>query len=309
MTKQQIRNCVIAIAILAAGIIGIITTAWPSWGDPLKGAVLSGSITLLTWIGGLALVFHQLRVQTDNVNLQIRKQSENTIAGNRYNEKLKLKKDVYEEADVVVTNAEKSQDAFRWCVDRFLTDIDSVRKLAEHWVPQTNILTLRRDSQEMHDTTRAVVALVAKWRIVDQRLELFLTVFAAARDDVQNEYSAYLDAITGYITADESEKSPITETNPSPEVLEALKVRTAALVSAIIRLNFYTHDLRTELQNALLGDLFDHQVGRRLPGTYAPIVIRLDRFEELQEEFAKHPTWVKYNKERGISLNTETPPV
>jgi hypothetical protein len=42
---------------------------------------------------------------------------------------------------------------------------------------------------------------------------------------------------------------------------------------------------------------------------YAPIVIRLDRFEELQEEFAKHPTWVKYNKERGISLNTETPPV
>lgn len=46
MTKQQIRNWVIAIAILAAGIIGIITTAWPSWGDPIMLLSSSGSIVL-----------------------------------------------------------------------------------------------------------------------------------------------------------------------------------------------------------------------------------------------------------------------
>jgi hypothetical protein len=148
MTKKQIRNCVIGAAILVAAIIGIVATAWPGWGDPLKGAVLSGSISLLTWIGGLALVFHQLRVQTDNVNLQLVKQSENTTAGNRYNERLKLKKDVYEEADPIITKAEAAQDALRRCIDGFLMDIDIVRKLPI-WVPQTNMEVLRKSATDV----------------------------------------------------------------------------------------------------------------------------------------------------------------
>jgi hypothetical protein len=86
-----------------------------------------------------------------------------------------------------------------------------------------------------------------------------------------------------------------------------IKARTEAFRLAILRLNFYSHDFRVELQNALLSELFEQQTSRRLAGHYVPFVIRLDRFEELQAEFSKHPAWVQYNNERGTALNANPP--
>ncbi len=153
--KGRLRLLVLmAGGLLAAGVVlATLRALWVPGQAPVRGAIVSGAFTLLAAIAGVFIVL-----------LQLRRQAKNTIAANRHNEMMKLKKDVYGEAQPALHAAKAAHRTFNWCIKRLLIDIENVRKLPQ-WMPQTSLPVLSEDMQLSHDATHAAISLTEKWRI------------------------------------------------------------------------------------------------------------------------------------------------
>lgn len=102
MTKEQLQWLSTTVAILiavalASGMAGYIIAQWPTMSPLIKPAIVSGAFTIAAAMGGALVVFWQLR-----------RQALNTIAANKHNEVLKLRKEVYEDAAKLILDAENA---------------------------------------------------------------------------------------------------------------------------------------------------------------------------------------------------------
>lgn len=279
--KSQNGRLRMLVLMLGGLIVGgvVLATLWVTGQAPVQGAIVGGAFTLLAAIVGVFIVL-----------LQLRRQAENTIAGNRHNEMMKLKKDVYEEAQPVLHAAKVAQKAFHWCIKRFLIDIENVRKLPQ-WVPKTSMPVLSEDMQLSHDATHAAISVTEKWRIIDPRLDVIRIGLLAALTDVTAQYGAYSQFAPRYMAFEKDGAARVDAARPNAEDLITLNELTTSLSKAILTLYFYTVDFETELQNALLGELFERKLWRRRPRYAGDKVLCLDDHDALMTYFLEETEW------------------
>lgn len=81
---------------------------------------------------------------------------------------------------------------------------------------------------------------------------------------------------------------------PSEHDLQRLEESSSDFIDRLMNLKGYINDFQTEMQNLLLGELFDRTLPPREP--VAPkIAVRLDRHDELATYFNEETAWGREN--------------
>jgi hypothetical protein len=257
---------------------------WHDLGPQVKSALLTSSIS-----GAFTLV--AAAVGFGVVVLQLRGQGKNARQSNEHIERIKLKKDTYETiardcSEVLAATSEArtfmwnfiSEYAFvsRGSAERTLKYIEEKRPS----IGSLSEIAIRK----AHD----IGILVKRWRIIDARIVIFET----AMESILFEVAAFIDEVQRLPAAGNIE--------PKDFVLAVRGLDERFGIA-----ERYILDLETEMQNTLLGDLFEKRLPSRVSDGAHDMVISLDKFDELLRYFEFETEWGKAlqaRKEGGNSM-------
>lgn len=272
--RSRTQEARVAQTIIVLGIIGVcggLSAIWASDKPQLQAAIVGGIFTLIAAAGGAMIVFYQLR-----------RQGQNTIDANRRSELMKLKKDIYEQADLVIAKAETAQVALRSLADRFVREIKAIQGTPT-FVPSASYEKFDQAYDLCDEASAAMSALVDKWRIAEPSMDVLVSPLFWARQDASSAYFRFMELVLDPLPRKQGDKHSISSDKPSQAELSKIDAARGEFFKALTILNFFSHDLRRELQNLLLVDLFERRVRYRAPSEDAPVVLHCDNTKELQD--------------------------
>jgi hypothetical protein len=140
--------------------------------------------------------------------------------------------------------------------------------------------------------TNEVVGLTEKWEIIDPRVSIFRPALHVRKKELLLAQLAY-DAHALTAMPNDLAAGPFWIA-PDQHRLDDLKARTDALVEALWNVGMCVSDYRTEMQNALLKELFEpNKAPVRKPEDPKYRPIELDRSDELLAYFEEHEHWAR----------------
>lgn len=296
-TKKRIRQCLIALVLVLLAIV----SCWSSMPAQVQASVVSGLFTVVAAVGGVFVIFWQLRTQAVN-----------TIEANKHNEAMKLKKDVYAEFDKICLKANDARVALSV---RARYVFDELRAYAANKKSERVALTPKsraKDLIEKHTTLASksmdLVAFVEKWMIIDPRLDVFSYGINAAVEDVGLAYHEFFNAALALLPFELRDEGTIFNT-PSDEAITQLDVFGNELEHKLSILDAYIGDFQREMQNELLFDLFGRKLSARVARDKQYRVITLNKSEQLKEYFLNETAWgrQKLEEQRQADEALSTP--
>lgn len=286
--RLRLLMVILSVVVVVGSVLAALCALWATDKGQVQGAIVGGIFTLMAAMGGAFIVFYQLR-----------RQASNTISANRHNELMKLKKEVYEEAQPIIAKAAEAQVGLNWCIKQFLHDIRYVRQISQ-WIPKTDGPALMTALQNCYAATRTASGLTDKWRIIDPRLIVIKMGLHAGLHDLGEAYSEYTKHALSFMAVEGGEPR-ITATKPDADEQAKLEELTDTLSEAIKTLHNYTYDFEVELQSTLLGELFDRSLQGRVSRGPDDKVLRLEDETELRKYFLEETSW-------GRSMPMQFPP-
>lgn len=162
--------------------------------------------------------------------------------------------------------------------------------------PSTRFPELQALHQAFSEAVTDLVFLIEERRICDRRLEIFKLAFLAKAHDVTMVFHTAIlwhmfralqhelpgGALSGYV--------PL-----SSHDFENLSQSINEIGDILGECSAFCDDLIVELQNAHLGDVFEHRVDHRVPLDPSRVVIRLDDYDKLMAWIETTP-WEKNNQ-------------
>jgi len=151
------------------------------------------------------------------------------------------------------------------------------RKEAMTFLSRTQELMMRS-----HETNAKLLHFIGKWRIIEPRMNIFMSAIGVANNDIIDAEFAYEKAFAEVVSA--------AVALPEDEDVDLLPVTEAveALDDALIERACVIGDFEREMQNALLGDLFQRKLSaRNYPGRKGP-TIAFGKEEALLEYWKKN---------------------
>jgi hypothetical protein len=272
------------------GVIGAVlvafalVNAWPLLQPPVQAAIISGLVA-----GGTALLAAWLLVW------QIGKQAQNAIAANRTTEAIKLKKEVYQEFIAACRKATNAQSKVISYTQRFELAITAAQSLRSQGLaptpPEARALAFSDLSFKASNRMAELVMLQERWEIIDPRTTIFREAFFHANYELREAQGKYYEMALRHMPHQLPDGMLVPWAVPD-DMTKAMIVELGdALRHAYHLQDSYVSDLQNEMQNALLGELFDpNRVPVREPKDPAFTTVRLDRIPELKWFFANTPS-------------------
>jgi hypothetical protein len=247
MTKENLLKYaplagVIAVAAIACGLAGYIIAQWPAIEASIKPAIIGGAFTISAAVGGACIVVYQLNRQA-------------TIARetSAHSEALKLKKAIYDDVLKVckaVTTGANTVDRF---ADSFRTAVSRARGIGLG-IPHHKVEDLDAKIGELFNALSDLVRMARSWTITVPRMSHYHDVFHEAAHEGPIVVTELL-AASGRHFADRSVK-PAHWKAPDGMEMSQLDAATDRLGEFMDKLLNNVGDFETEMQTALLGDLF-----------------------------------------------------
>lgn len=249
--------------------------------DPqILAALIAASATLFTGVGAVAVVVWQ-----------IGKQGRLAVEQSALNARIGLKLDVYRS---VAGECEKQQD----CINPILVGLAALKwRLPSHFDESEFRYPLGFTAQQVNEWVHKIqvgsadlLILIERWEIIDPRLDLFRTAVNSASYNLRLAYDASCDFFRRVLPPREDQAA----WSPNEDEAQQLLAHLPALESASYELSAYLHDLRLEMQNLLLSELFDTRVPIRVPNDPAQLAVRLDQYEQLTQHFRLNTPWGRH---------------
>lgn len=287
MTKGTLRRSapiagIVAAAATACGVGGYIIARWPTLDVALKPSVISGAFTILAAMGGALVVFWQLR-----------RQAENTIRANRHNEMMKLKKEVYIEILLTCKTAMEGNRALHQFVTRFRSDLWAQKYMEGQRhrfpVPDARSMKWLQLKADAEDKTRAIIPLINRWKIIDPRLDVVSLALESALYDVEQAQNKMTVAMIHMPNNPLPHQIEPDWTVPDDKTFGLIQEVLNDVDDALALVADYISDFQQEMQNALLGELFDRELPPRLTTTKP--AIELGKHVALAEYFKTQTAW------------------
>jgi hypothetical protein len=268
---------------------------WHSLDAETSAAIIGAAATLLAaTIGALLVIW------------QIGRQANHAIQQNQHNEAVKLKLQIYEEANHLLgTVTERWVDLSSY-VRQFGSDLwlyEEARKQGVSWpLPKARAPLLNEKQYSLHSAATRLIGFTERWAIIDPRLDLFWLAINVSLHDAMNRFQDYFNLAHKLMPVDPPTASaqdfPFPWQPPTPSQQQELKTLQEAYDDALMILETYTADLAVELQLLLVGELFNRDtIKRREPIDPRHKVIRLDRYEELKSYLENETAWGRYKTE------------
>jgi hypothetical protein len=150
--------------------------------------------------------------------------------------------------------------------------------------PATTVEDMYKYHENLGRITSEGIGLLESWRVIDPRMEVFQVAISACSKDIRQAFDNYQNSALVCLSMDNDAKAKWTA--PRPDQITALNEAAYKLRDVAITLGAYVSDLKLEMQNALIGNLFNtHREDYRNPLEQGRIVISLDRAEEVMRHF------------------------
>jgi hypothetical protein len=284
-TRRMIAGAALIGLMAVCGIAGYTIATWDKILPQVQGSIVAGVFTMLSAIGGVGVVMYQLR-----------RQAENTKEANARNEAMKLKKQIYEEILEVCSNELKTEAALRSYIQRYSLDVNTATILAKTAVaitiPEARYKRLIDLVSEHSTAVNAVVSMTEKWEIVDPRVDVFRPALHVKKQELLMAQMLYNGMALMTMPFDNPQGPPFWMVHAQKP--DELKAKGDAVCAALWNLGTCVGDYQTEMQNALLGELFKGNkapVRQPLDAAYRPI--ELAKRDELMAFFDQHEHWGK----------------
>lgn len=229
---------------------------------------------------------------------QVGEQFKSAIEANKKNEAQKLKLDLYKDINKKFQSALTPTSRlmnFPASVDlAFLVYEQSIASGYKATIPAVRALELRRLNDELTDHVIDIIHLVEAWHVIDPRIEIFRTALNAAKYDFDQAFNPYFQASLTILPIDmepEHGEGVYPWSLPDNEKRKVFKALGDNVSGAAQTIQAYINDFRDEMQNLLLGELFEGSVEPRKPIDPRHKVITLDKHEELNRYFTNETAW------------------
>ena len=220
---------------------------------------------------------------------QIGKQARLTIKATQHTEALKLKLKVYEAINDACRDASSAASEEFSYIQSFQMDVRLHRTVTPWPVPEARTPILLEKPKVLSKNAIELIRLVETWETIDLRIQVFKMAFSSALQTINAAFSSYFETASRVIPQEipghEQQGTLYPWLPPDDQTFERLETRWNSLSDALMDFQSYILDFRVEMQNLLLGELFDHKIQPRQPGDPDVIVVRLDRYQELTTHF------------------------
>ncbi len=253
------------------------------------------------WIGPLAaIVVETLGALV--VVWQFGAQARKAIEQNRINEGLKLKLRVYEEILQGCSAAIDAETSLSNLVLMFQTDVEAAHQFPPpngvYRTPAARMPAYLEADRRFSDATIDVVLLTERWQIIDPRIDLFRFALLSAMHGHREASAAYfpfaMDAMPLELPGPPGQPPQLRVWTP-PD-LHRTQALSTALFDAVKTCESYVADMQVEMQNLLVGGLFESRIAPREPLDPKYVALRLDRYEQLKAHFENDTPWGQSNK-------------
>ena len=234
---------------------------------------------------------------------QIGRQARHAVEQHRRNESIKLKLQIYQEIWVAISAASDAVSTLKADLQLKATNLRSIMQgytTWENWQSSRNQFPdLQSKFDDAQKTVIGVVRSVEQWRVIDPRLDVFIFAFHASFHDCHEAfYREFCPlAIRLLPTTNPATGQPFHVDQPAIEVLERFATLADLQLDVLEGLSGYLLDLENEMQNLLVGELFDNKLERREPLDPRVVVVSLDRRDELRAYFEQETPWGVANAE------------
>ncbi|HJQ57077.1 MAG TPA: hypothetical protein VJ890_09240 [Vineibacter sp.] len=249
------------------------------WETPqVHGALVSGVFALFTALLGVGVLSWQLS-----------RQAQNSAKANRQTEALKLKKEVYDQTSREVKRAQNAVFNFRTYVAEFDEDLERAitawEKEQKVLLPKAREKTIKSLGNKAVTRLARLADIPVRWLIIDERFMLFNKVFSYSSFNLLNNLVLYYEARLMMIPNENENGEVARWSPPSKSLFEVAKGRSDEMINACIEASNWIDDFDTEMQVALIGELFDTAKPNHQKEGRTTEVIEIARIEELDEHF------------------------
>jgi hypothetical protein len=156
-----------------------------------------------------------------------------------------------------------------------------------------------------------LVQILESWEVAVPGFDIFRTAFAVAAHNVDRAFTAAFKATIPFLPVEVSTPARVETvwlTIPDGKQVDELEGVIRPYQDALLEFAMYSHDFKVEAQNALLGSIFTHRVGKRKPLDPSVKVIATDpdSVRELTEYFKNETAWGRERKETEERVGSPT---
>jgi hypothetical protein len=245
---------------------------------------------------------------------QIGRQARLTLKQSEHAEALKLKLAVYRDFNSAYANATQANAQLSSYIRNYDMEIFTYRIQLESGIqpsaPKARAEKLGDLAHDCRIKMNVIASLIEQWQIVDPRLTIFQTAFAAVSWEIEKAFSAYFDfairTMPREVPGHPQQGTLFPWQAPSPEATEAIKASGDKLEKALLQQACFLIDFQKEVQNLLLGELFKNHVTPREPIDPEVVVIRLDDREHLVRHF-EASEWGRERRQIEVACRAQHP--
>lgn len=270
---------------------------WLAQPPEVQGALigLGGAIIAAVVAGGFLL-------------RQVRKQAQDTLKQSRTNEANRLKLQIYEQIIRDHENVQVQNTEFQTLLRSYATDMVVVRGQRSIGLnaelPRIRFQDFVELQSKVSLAALRIITLVERWEIVEPRVRVFqFAVNSAMFDFARVVNDAVPLLVRSLPLMPPKGGSPIWSMPTEKEQVE-VEAALKAISDAVDIFALYAADFRTEMQLALLGDVFpERQITRRTPLDPRFVAIRLEQWREQISYFENETPW---GREMRVAIDRAT---
>lgn len=256
----------------------------------LQGAIVTSATTAVVAV-----------LSVGGVMLQVNRQAVANRKLTRETEAQKLKLQIYESAAATIDQA----------VEAVITYCSLMQGVKSHFVAQSSLQSFgiatsptRSTFAEAVDRRFAAASAVGKaslaietWQIIEPKLDLFISGFTVAGEAFDEATSQLMDEAVLMMRSADGSPRPF----PAADQIDRYSHLLDMVLDRGIDLRCQLGDLKTELQNLLLGDLFNKRLPYREPIDPDLYALRLDRYDALKTILANTPTGRRNQEQTNVA--------
>jgi hypothetical protein len=233
---------------------------------------------------------------------QIGRQAKHAIQQNRHNEAQKLKLQIYQVSLQAFESYSSAELAYSSFLRNVQMDLDHYKIQQSTGLkpkpPRARVRKLNELNLALTMRTMELIRLVEQWHIIDARLCLFQEALNAANHDINKAHKPFFQAALSILPVPQTDAADDNSILPwTPLVAEQEQTFLQLLHNLLDKLDTaacYVMDFQAEMQNLLLGELFEHRARVRVPLDPSKIVLRIADYDRLMEYFERESDWGKY---------------
>ena len=261
--------------------------SWHALGAETKAAIIGALATFIAAFAGFGAVIWQMRSQGRQARAAIIE-----------TERRKLKANMYEQAVSVCRELADTSIDLSTQLRIMMMEMEVVARANAaglgFQVPSTRFPRLADLYAAFSDAALRFVFLVENRRIVDPRIIIFRTAFNALLHDARDLMNLkFVIDVMPALPTENAQGQLFPYTPPSIESALAVGKLAERFIDSLSDAIAYTEDFLVEMQNRLLGDLFQTELIHREPIDPAKKVIRLDQADALEAWFEIETDWGK----------------